>query len=183
VNIILVVISVAWALLLSSGQAARADDRTPWEAPLEAMDRALITRDVSAAEITWRQAYRVAMRDAGWRGLVAVGDAALRISDEASYKPPYQTRARRVYRWALFRARQNGSVDGVLRVAEAFATLGDADVVTQALDIADRLASADATGEAQRRVLTLRALIVPGARPTTQADPLLLLFPDAAVGP
>jgi len=48
------------------------------------------------------------------------------------------------------------------------------------MDIADQIASADATDEARRRVLTLRDRVVPGAGPTTLAEPLL---PDASVWP
>jgi hypothetical protein len=44
---------------------------------------------------------------------------------------------------ALCRARRDGSFDGVLRVAEAFAALGDHEVVDQCLRIAERLARDD----------------------------------------
>jgi hypothetical protein len=71
-------------------------------------------------------------------------------------------------------------VDGVLRVAEGFARLGDAEALTQALRIADSLARADATGEAQRHVLEVRRRLTPS---TALSDPLVALFPDAAVRP
>jgi len=42
---------------------------------------------------------------------------------------------------ALFRARSQGSLDGVLRAGEAFAALGDHEVASQAIRIAEGLAA------------------------------------------
>jgi hypothetical protein len=68
--------------------------------------------------------------------------------------------ARQAYLDALFCARDRRSVDGVLRAAEAFAALGDRDVVVQSLRIADVLA--DAEGPAAReRVAAARRRLAP----------------------
>jgi hypothetical protein len=160
-----------------------ADTRPRWQIALDTMDRALAAGDINGADKAWRDAYGLAVHSRQWEALLAVGDGALRIGDGAPLKQPYQARARKAWSSALFLAGAQRSVEGVLQVAESFATLGDTEVVTQALDIADQMARADATGEARRRVLTLRERIVHGARPTTLADPLLVLFPDASVGP
>jgi len=72
------------------------------------------------------------------------------------------------------------SAGGKLRVAQSVATPATPTSFRQAMDIADQIASADATDEARRRVLTLRDRVVPGAGPTTLAEPLL---PDASVWP
>jgi hypothetical protein len=51
----------------------------------------------------------------------------------------FDAAARQCYLGALFRAREQRSVEGVLRVAEALAQLGDLEVASGALHIADRL--------------------------------------------
>jgi hypothetical protein len=48
----------------------------------------------------------------------------------------------------------------VLTVAEAFGSLGDTNVVVQALHIADALAAHDASGDAQRRVVAVRTRLL-----------------------
>jgi hypothetical protein len=160
-----------------------ADTPPPWQIALETMDRALAAGDISGAEMAWRHACRLAIRSRQWQALLAAGDGSLRIGDRVQMGQPYRARARAVWRDALFRARAQHSIEGVLRVADAFARLGDTDVVTQVLRIADGLAAADATGEARRRVFEVRNRLTPAAPAAGMADPILTLFPDAAVGP
>jgi len=57
---------------------------------------------------------------------------------------------------ALFRARQQSALDGVLRAAEAFVTLGDIEVVTQCVRIAKLLAAQDPEKQADVRAFTAR---------------------------
>jgi len=169
---------------LSAPANAVADETRPaWQTSVDAIDRALATRNISAAEIAWRNGYSVAIQSRQWEALLALGEASLRIADGVLIKQPYRARARDAWRDALFRARQQRSVDGVLKVTEAFAALGDTDVVMQALNIADRLAADDVTGSAPRRVLAARERLLPAARAAGLTDPLLVLFPDAAVAP
>ena len=49
---------------------------------------------------------------------LAVGDAYRQIGDAGSFRRTAGAKARQSYLTALFRARGEGSVDGVLRVAE-----------------------------------------------------------------
>jgi len=169
---------------LSTAAEALAEETSPgWETSVDAIDQALATCNISGAEIAWRNGYGAAIRSRQWEGLLALGEASLRIADCVHLRQPYRARAREVWRDALFRARKQRSVDGVLKITEAFATLGDTDAVIQALRIADRLAADDATGDARRRVAATREHVLPAARTGGLADPLLLLFPDAAVGP
>ena len=53
-----------------------------------------------------------------------------------------EARARANYMAALFMARQQASLDGVLRVAGAFSTLGDHETVERCIATAERLAAA-----------------------------------------
>ena len=63
---------------------------------------------------------------------------------------------RHAYLRALFCARDQRSVEGVLRVAEAFASLGDRDVADQVLVMASALAASSPTAPASERVRILR---------------------------
>jgi hypothetical protein len=82
------------------------------------------------AATEWREAYREALRSRRWETLLEVGDRAAEIAArEAS--PEFRAEARRAYLAALFRARALRSAEGVRRVAEAFASLGDREVADQ----------------------------------------------------
>jgi hypothetical protein len=167
----------------SAAETVGADTRPAWQIALETMDRALAAGNISGAEMAWRHAYGLAIRSRQWPALLAAGDGALRIGDRVLVKRPYRARAADAWRNALFLARAQQSVDGVLQVAEDFARLGDAEGVTQVLRIADGLAATDASGEARRRVLDARQRLTSPAGTHALADPILTLFPDAAVGP
>jgi hypothetical protein len=85
----------------------------------------------------WQPAHGAAMRDRRWEGLVEVGDARLRIERAAGVERNGKEQARVVYLMALFRARDERSVPGLLRVATAFAKLGDREVAERAVRIAN----------------------------------------------
>lgn len=106
---------------------------------LAAIDRALRAGDVRAALTAWHPAYTAALRDRRWNGLIDVADAWLRIERAAGAGKAGDSKARELYLMALFRARHEGSVAGVLRAAIAFDQLGDRDVAARALGIAATL--------------------------------------------
>jgi hypothetical protein len=81
--------------------------------------------DVTHIDREWREAYRAASRSRQWEALVTVGDAAAGIDGAAGRPTMYRAEARRAYLEALFRARAQGSADGIRRAAEAFEKLGD----------------------------------------------------------
>jgi len=170
-------------MLASPPAAAETETRPAWQIALDAMDHALAARDISGAEMAWRNAYGFAIRSRQWPALVAAGDGSLRLGDRVLVKQPYRARAAEAWRAALFLARAQQSVDGVLLVAEAFARLGDAEGATQVLRIADGLAVTDTSGEARRRVLDARQRLTSPAGTNALGGPILALFPDAAVGP
>jgi hypothetical protein len=123
-----------------------------WVAPLRAVDEALAQQGVAAAERAWRDAYGQAQASRRWEGFIAVGEASLRIGEVAQQRPAAEARARAAYLVALFRARQQQTVDGVLRTAQAFADLGDREVVERCLDMARDLAQQKGDAEAEARV-------------------------------
>jgi len=129
----------------------------PWTTHLEGMDVAIAANNASAAVLAWRHAYAAALDQPGWRGLVEVAGAALRIGAIPGFKKAAESRARESYWTALFRARRQGSLDGVLDTAEAFGTLGDRVMVEQCIRIAERLAVLTGDADAADRVRGLAA--------------------------
>jgi len=130
---------------------------TPWTAHLQAMDTAIAANNASAAVLSWRHAYAAALDQPGWRGLVDVAGAALRIGTIPGFKKAAESRARESYWTALFRARRQGSLNGVLDTAEAFGALGDRVMVEQCIRIAERLAVLTGDARAADRVRALAA--------------------------
>ena len=124
----------------------------PWTTHIEAMDTAIAAHNASAAVLSWRHAYAAALDQPGWRGLVEVAGAALRIGDIPGFKKAGESRARESYWTALFRARRQGSLNGVLDTAEAFGALGDRAMVEQCVRIAERLAVLNGDPDAAARV-------------------------------
>jgi hypothetical protein len=108
-----------------------------------AVDDALGTGDVAAALRVWQELYGPTLGTGRWERAVEAGDAFLRIARALGSPVHSMARARDLYMSALAGASGAGSVDGVLRIAAAFADLGDDEIVTHALRIARRLAGSD----------------------------------------
>src|SRR5438034_4881917 len=130
-----------------AGHAIAPESQVDWRTHLTKVDEAVGKSDVPVAVLRWRDAYAAALRSRHWEGLVAVGDVYRRLGDLGGFKEAAEVKARTIYLAALFRARQEASLDGVLRAAEAFAELGDAPVVEQCLKLARR--SEEHTSELQ----------------------------------
>src|SRR5688572_2673538 len=96
----------------------------PWTTHIAAMDRAIGEGNVTAAVRAWRQAYLLAVNDMGWDGLIEVASACRRIGAIPGFAKTSEDRARETYWLALFRARRQVSLHGVLQSAEAFGALG-----------------------------------------------------------
>jgi hypothetical protein len=143
--------ALAWHAVASEAQIA-------WQARLERMEKAVSQNDLTEAVLLWREAYAAALRSRHWEGLIAVGDAYRRLGALGDFQKASEAKAREAYLAALFRARQDASVEGVLRVAEAFVELSDGDVVEECLRIALRLAglSPDRRGAEDVRAFTER---------------------------
>src|SRR3970282_2308661 len=81
--------------------------------------------------------------------------ASLRIGAIAVCGKASEARARETYWTALFRARQQGSLNGVLDAAEAVGALGDRPMAEQCIRVAENLPSlkGDASGGERIRAL------------------------------
>jgi hypothetical protein len=129
--------------LESGAPAGRARDDIPWKAHLHIVDTELASGHVDAAVRAWHDAYGAALANRSWEGLLALGEAFMKIGHAAGTPGGAPMNAREAYVAALIRARRNCSVDGALRSAEAFAELGDRAIVEQSLYIAAQLAPGD----------------------------------------
>jgi|RhiMetdeSRZDD1v2_1073273.scaffolds.fasta_scaffold614257_1 hypothetical protein len=118
----------------------------PWTAHLESMNHALAERDPHASIGAWRQAYSAALSDPGWRGLLAVATAALRLRALPGYTGDAVARARETSWIAFFRARQQRSLEGVLSAATVFESVGDHAAFENSMRVAEMLATR--TGQA-----------------------------------
>jgi hypothetical protein len=135
----------------------------PFEAPgwreIELMDAALARGDVHAAVRARQSAHQRAMGARGWRVMLAVGDATVRLEEVTGNRAVALSEARRAYLVGLFRARQEGSLEGMLGAARAFAALGDRDMVEGALaiaaDLATRSQDPDASGQVREVAVRL----------------------------
>ena len=135
----------------------------PWTAAIARVDRALSARDIGAAERAWSDAYALALGAPRWDGMIEVGDASLRINAASYAGDAAVAGARQAYLIALFRAREDGSLDGVLRAGERFERLGDREVAEAAAQMAGRLAARSDDVKARARVYAFAARLGPSA--------------------
>ncbi|MBI4246002.1 MAG: hypothetical protein HY728_10500 [Candidatus Rokubacteria bacterium] len=116
-----------------------ADNAPSWMAHLNRLDGAMTRRDTYAMVYAWHLACLEARAVADWEGMLAVGEAALRIARATGFTLAFTAEARQALHVALFRAQRQRSRAGVHRIAEAFAALGDLDIVEQCHLIDDAL--------------------------------------------
>ena len=128
------------------------DSQPVWTGDLERVDTALATDDISGAIRAWRTAHTSALGSRRWDAMFDVGDAYLRIGDHTRVRNTYEPKSREAYLIALFRARREGTLDGVLRAGQAFAALGDREVVRQCIQIAETLAAQRGDAASRERV-------------------------------
>jgi hypothetical protein len=111
--------------------------------------------DVAAAAQAAEEAFHAAVASRSWEALAAVGDDYTEVARLSSDPQTWLPHARTAYLRALFRARAVGSGTGALRVAEAFAALGDRDPVRASLRMADGLAAEAGDVALRRRIARL----------------------------
>jgi hypothetical protein len=143
-----------------SASAPKADTQwadATWMSPLRDMDEAIARGDLTAAESARHEAYRAAIASRRWEGFLAVGDAVLRLGEATRSRTRAEPEARRLYLSALFRAPGQHSLDGVLLATEAFARLGDRDVVERGIRLARDLAGSDPDAQARVRLVEDRS--------------------------
>jgi hypothetical protein len=129
-----------------------------WQARLLKVEQAMARGDFAAAETLWREAYAAALKSRHWEGVIAAGDTYRALGARAGFRAASVAKARQAYLTALFRARSEGSVEGVLLTAERFAELGDREVVEQCIRVARQVAaqSRDPYAEEHLRAFTER---------------------------
>lgn len=123
-----------------------------WRLHLLKVDEALARNDLAGAAALWREAYAAALKSRHWEGMVATADAYRRLGERAGLRKASEAKAREAYLAALFRARSEGSIEGVLRTAERFAELGDHAVVEQCIHVARSVAARARDPRAAERV-------------------------------
>ena len=155
----------ALALVFAAVKDDRARTESPaptvvdWARHLRAMDDALARHDSAAAVRAHDDAHAAVLAAQSCDGMLAVGEATLRLVPHGSSPKGARADARRMYLWALVRARGTGSLPGVRRAGEAFAALGDRDMVALSARIAETLPVAHRRGDAP----TARAVPTGGA--------------------
>lgn len=120
-----------------------AKEESPWISPLRDMHGALARGDFSAATRARHKADLAVLAHPCWEGFLAVGDGALRLGEAGQGRGAREPEARRAYLSAMVRARNARSLEGALRVTDAFARLGDRHMVEQGVRIARELAGRD----------------------------------------
>jgi hypothetical protein len=131
------------------------DASDPWTPAIERVDSALARKEYSAALRAANDAYTLALGTTRWDGMVCAGDLYRRIGEATGLRRSFESKAREAYQKAFFRARQQASVEGILRVTEGYHALGDTQMVGLGIRVAERLAARDP--EAQADVRTFRA--------------------------
>jgi hypothetical protein len=137
-------------------EEAGASSTASWMEAIRAMDEAMARGDVRAALRAREDARLAALASEGWEGLVLLGDATLRLGRNSGLRGAMEPAARRAYVFALGRARRQESLDGVVRVTEAFVSLGDRDMARKACGIAGGLAASAREPGARERVRALQ---------------------------
>ena len=133
-----------WEHLVPAG---RQRDKGLWRAHLDFVEAELARGHVDVAVRAWHDAYGAALGTRSWESMIAVGDAFLAIGRASGSVRGARLNARDAYVTAFIRARRAGSVDGVLRSAEAFRVLDDRVIAEQCLHVAARLAAGDERAE------------------------------------
>jgi hypothetical protein len=151
-------------LMAASVKDARADHaigaetQLAWQGHLLKVEQAMAAGNFATAELLWREAYAAALKSRHWEGVVAAADTYRALGARAGFRGAAVARARKAYLTALFRARSEGSLAGVLITAERFAELGDREVVEQCIRVARKVSaqSRDPYAEEHLRAFTER---------------------------
>ena len=151
-------------------QGATRIGEAPWFVHLRVVEAALVRGDLGGAERAWQEAYLAALGSWRWDGMLEVAHAYLRIGQAAGRQQASAARARNLYLAALFRAREQRSLDGVLRTAEAFARLGDRAAIEQCLRVAEALAAEAGDRDAPARVRAVAIQLAGPAFPIGHAE-------------
>jgi len=92
--------------------------------------------------------------------MVAVGGAYVRLGERTGQPDEARITARGIFQIAFARAQREGSLEGALRAAEAFASLGELALADLALRVAEGLAGEHPRLQVQARMHLLRDRLV-----------------------
>jgi len=159
-----VVVTLAVATLVAaghgrSGMELARPDAMQWTEHVAKVDAALAAGSVPAAGRAWYDAHAAALGSGSWEAMLESGHASLRVGRAAATREA-EARARQAYLLALFRARGQESVEGVLQAADAFAQLGDDEPVAYGLEIARALLSRRPDPGAEARLSAAKAQLL-----------------------
>lgn len=173
VAMLIILIGLALTEVRATHERSGGSLDAPWRDSIRTLDDALAKKEIGAAERALHQAYLAALGSRRWEGMVEVGDATLRVGEVSGYRKVSEPKARQLYLLAFFRARQQGSIDGLLRAAEGFAALGDREVAEQGIRLAERLAEQGGATEARdrARVHVLRERLADGSPRVLRSAP------------
>ena len=143
-------------VVLAGNATALADINGPWTPSAQQVETALARKEYSAALRAANEAYELALASTRWDGMICAGDLYRRIGNATGLRRSFDTKARESYQKAFFRARQQASVEGVLRSIEGYASLGDSQMVGLGLRVADRLAARDPEAKADIQAFRAR---------------------------
>lgn len=156
-------------------RAQGAERDAGWAVHLRRLEEALARGHAGGMLREWQAACGAALATQQWEPMVAVGEAALRLGRATGFTLTFLGKTRHAYYVALFRAHRQGSPEGVLRVAEAFAAIDDRDAVGQCAIILERLAQRGGDAEAPGRLRALardlaERLLAAGGPPLTAPE-------------
>ena len=134
--VVAMAIAVTVVLVGDGTPASRIEEDLEWTLRLREAEAALATGRPQLTLIQLRAAYRAALRTGRWDAMVEVGDVARRAAQGTPAPAPAVPTASRAYLAALALARDQRSLDGVLRVGQGFAALGDREMVEYCIGLA-----------------------------------------------
>jgi len=157
-GIVLVAGVMSLGAIAASGCGARGggSETAFWDQYIRVMDEARARGDFRAADAARQTAYAAALGSERWDAMAAIGDASARLAEDfPGLCVTLFPELRRIYWTALLRARRDSSLDGVLRVSEALADLGDRDGARAGLTVAEGMLATSQRARAVERVKEL----------------------------
>lgn len=161
------------AAVVGSGCGVRPSDPETafWDQYIRVMDAARLRGDFYAADAARQKAYLAALGSRRWEAMAAVGDASTRLGEEfPRARENLRPEVHRIYCAALLRARQQESLDGVLRVSEAFADLGDRAQAREGLVVAAEMLAMGGSARDAERLKALAERLEDQERPVGVSD-------------
>jgi hypothetical protein len=150
--VVAMAVAVTVVMVGDGTPAARIHEDREWTLRLREAEEALTTGQMQVMIVRLRAAHRAAFRTGLWEAMVEVGDLARHAGDAAAPSLRARATASRAYLAGLALAREQRSVDGVLRVAEGFAALDDREMVEYCIGVAGALAARGGGGPAMAQV-------------------------------